>query len=375
MLIRPPAESHPPRSRLESLSQPSPMDGRHGRVGPRRRVHRCRTCGAPFVREKSVLNRQKVTSREDATTYNNYYEFGVDKAAPGKYAHTLKAAPWSVKVDGLVGKPAEYSLDDLIKGSALEERIYRMRCVEGWSMVIPWIGFPLADLVKKVEPQGSAKYVAFETAYRPKEMPGLQSAFPVLDWPYVEGLRLDEAMNPLAILAVGMYGETLPNQNGAPIRLVVPWKYGFKGIKSIAGSASWRRSRRPPGTGRPPTSMGFTRTSTRGRSPALEPGHRAPHRGKWPVRQTAPDDALQRVCRTGGTALCRHGPEEALLNAHAGPEAAGEARASAGSEDRPLHRRIDSAVWLFYEGMQPTGSAPIPCGTLSRRWDCGRCVS
>jgi sulfoxide reductase catalytic subunit YedY len=177
---------------------------------------------------------EKITSREDATTYNNYYEFGVDKAAPAKYAHTLNASPWTVKVDGLVGKPSEYSLDDLIKGSSLEERIYRMRCVEGWSMVIPWIGFPLADLIKKVEPQGSAKYVAFETAYRPKEMPGLQSAFPVLDWPYVEGLRLDEALNPLAILAVGMYGETLPNQNGAPIRLVVPWKYGFKGIKSIS---------------------------------------------------------------------------------------------------------------------------------------------
>jgi methionine sulfoxide reductase catalytic subunit len=176
---------------------------------------------------------EKVTSREDVTTYNNYYEFGVDKAAPAKYAHTLKATPWSVKIDGLVGKPGEYPLEDLMKTSALEERIYRMRCVEGWSMVIPWIGFPLADLIKKVEPQGSAKYVAFETAFRPKEMPGQQSAFPVLDWPYVEGLRLDEAMNPLALLAVGLYGETLPNQNGAPIRLVVPWKYGFKGIKSI----------------------------------------------------------------------------------------------------------------------------------------------
>jgi sulfoxide reductase catalytic subunit YedY len=177
---------------------------------------------------------EKVTSREDITTYNNYYEFGVDKAAPAKYAHTLKTAPWTVKVDGLVGKPAEYAIEDLIKSSALEERIYRMRCVEGWSMVIPWVGFPLADLIRRVEPQGSAKYVAFETVYRPKEMPGLQSAFPVLDWPYVEGLRLDEAMNPLAILAVGLYGETLPNQNGAPIRLVVPWKYGFKGIKSIS---------------------------------------------------------------------------------------------------------------------------------------------
>jgi sulfoxide reductase catalytic subunit YedY len=191
---------------------------------------------APLAAAKSPFSAtdEKVTSREDITTYNNYYEFGVDKASPAKYAHTLKTVPWTVKVEGLVGKPAEFAVEDLIKGSALEERIYRMRCVEGWSMVIPWVGFPLADLIKRVEPQGSAKYLAFETAHRPAEMPGLQSAFPVLDWPYVEGLRLDEAMNPLAILAVGLYGETLPNQNGAPIRLVVPWKYGFKGIKSIS---------------------------------------------------------------------------------------------------------------------------------------------
>jgi sulfoxide reductase catalytic subunit YedY len=176
---------------------------------------------------------EKLTSREDITTYNNYYEFGTDKASPAAKAHTLKTTPWTIKVDGLVGKPANYDVEDLIKEAALEERIYRMRCVEGWSMVIPWVGFPLADLIKRVEPQGSAKYVAFETAYRPEEMSGVDSIFPVLDWPYVEGLRMDEAMHPLAILAVGLYGETLPNQNGAPIRLVVPWKYGFKGIKSI----------------------------------------------------------------------------------------------------------------------------------------------
>jgi sulfoxide reductase catalytic subunit YedY len=138
-----------------------------------------------------------------------------------------------VKVDGLVSKPADYALEDILKPVTLEERIYRMRCVEGWSMVIPWVGFPLADLIKRVEPLGSAKYVAFETAYRPDEMPGTDTIFPVLDWPYVEGLRMDEAMHPLTILAVGLYGESLPNQNGAPIRLVVPWKYGFKGIKSI----------------------------------------------------------------------------------------------------------------------------------------------
>jgi sulfoxide reductase catalytic subunit YedY len=190
---------------------------------------------APLSAAKSPLSTtdEKLTSREDITTYNNYYEFGTDKASPAAKAHTLKTSPWTVKVDGLVAKPAEYALEDLIKESSLEERIYRMRCVEGWSMVIPWVGFPLAELIKRVEPQGSAKYVAFETANRPKEMPGVDSVFPVLDWPYVEGLRMDEAMHPLTILAVGLYGETLPNQNGAPIRLVVPWKYGFKGIKSI----------------------------------------------------------------------------------------------------------------------------------------------
>ncbi len=189
---------------------------------------------APLSAAKSSFSvDEKLTSREDVTSYNNYYEFGVDKADPAKNAGTLKTSPWTVTIDGLVGKPQQVGLDDLLKSSALEERVYRMRCVEGWSMVIPWIGIPLADLIKRVEPLGSAKYVAFETANRPDEMPGLRSVFPVLDWPYREGLRLDEALHPLTILAVGLYGETLPNQNGAPIRLVVPWKYGFKGIKSI----------------------------------------------------------------------------------------------------------------------------------------------
>ncbi|EIM27925.1 protein-methionine-sulfoxide reductase catalytic subunit MsrP [Microvirga lotononidis] len=189
---------------------------------------------APLSGAKSPFSTdEKKTSREDVTSYNNYYEFGTGKEDPAAKAGSLKTAPWTVKVDGMVGKPAEFAIEDLIKSPALEERIYRMRCVEGWSMVIPWVGFPLADLIKRVEPLGSAKYIAFETAFRPDEMPGLDSIFPVLEWPYVEGLRLDEAMNPLTLLAVGLYGETLPNQNGAPIRLVVPWKYGFKGIKSI----------------------------------------------------------------------------------------------------------------------------------------------
>jgi sulfoxide reductase catalytic subunit YedY len=173
------------------------------------------------------------TPRKDVTSYNNFYEFGVDKDDPNRNAGKLTTKPWTVKIDGLVEEPADYALEDLIKPIALEERIYRMRCVEGWSMVIPWIGVPLAEVIRRAGPQGSAKYVAFETLLRPSEMPDQASFFPLMKWPYVEGLRLDEAMHPLAILAVGLYGETLPNQNGAPIRLVVPWKYGFKGIKSI----------------------------------------------------------------------------------------------------------------------------------------------
>ena len=173
------------------------------------------------------------TSLKDITSYNNYYEFGTDKGDPAENAGTLTTSPWTIKVDGLVSKPAEFALDDILKQVSLEERIYRMRCVEGWSMVVPWDGFPLSALLKRVEPLGSAKFVAFETLVRPKEMPGQRGFLQPLNWPYVEGLRLDEAMHPLTILATGLYGETLPNQNGAPIRLVVPWKYGFKGIKSI----------------------------------------------------------------------------------------------------------------------------------------------
>jgi methionine sulfoxide reductase catalytic subunit len=190
---------------------------------------------APLPADKSPLSSagEPQTPLKDIISYNNFYEFGVDKDDPVKNAHTLKTKPWKVKVDGLVNKPAEYELDDLIKDIALEERIYRMRCVEGWSMVIPWVGVPLASILKRLEPQGSAKYVAFDTLVRPSEMPGQRGVFQPLPWPYVDGLRLDEAMHPLTILAVGLYGETLANQNGAPIRLVVPWKYGFKGVKSI----------------------------------------------------------------------------------------------------------------------------------------------
>ncbi len=174
---------------------------------------------------------EKPNSRDDITGYNNYYEFGTGKDEPALYAQRLKTRPWTVTVDGEVAHARTFDIDSLLK-MKLQERIYRLRCVEGWSMVIPWIGFPLADLLKQVQPTSRAKYVAFETALRPGEMPGV--ARRVLDWPYREGLRIDEAMHPLTILAVGLYGEVLPKQNGAPVRLVVPWKYGFKSIKSIS---------------------------------------------------------------------------------------------------------------------------------------------
>ncbi|HEY5615824.1 MAG TPA: protein-methionine-sulfoxide reductase catalytic subunit MsrP [Bacteroidota bacterium] len=174
---------------------------------------------------------EKLTPFKDITTYNNFYEFGVDKDDPAENAQNFKTKPWTVSVEGLVKKPAAYNLEDLLKGITLEDRVYRMRCVEAWSMVIPWLGFPLATLIKKLEPLPKAKFVEFTTLLDPQQMPGQKR--PYLDWPYVEGLRMDEAMHPLAIFAVGLYGKELPNQNGAPFRLVVPWKYGFKGIKSI----------------------------------------------------------------------------------------------------------------------------------------------
>lgn len=176
---------------------------------------------------------ESITPFKDATTYNNFYEFGPDKGDPAANAGALKTEPWSVVIDGEVAKPGKYALEDFIKPYQLEERIYRLRCVEAWSMVIPWIGFPLSELIKRVEPTGNAKYLRFETLVDRERMPGVQSNFALIDWPYVEGLRMDEAMHPLAILVVGMYGRILANQNGAPLRLIVPWKYGFKGAKSI----------------------------------------------------------------------------------------------------------------------------------------------
>ena len=187
---------------------------------------------------------EETTAFEDATRYNNFYEFGTDKTDPQRYAGSLRTRPWSVAVSGEVGKPGMIDLDDLLRPHTAEERIYRLRCVEAWSMVIPWLGIPLGEIIKRFEPTSGAKYVAFKTLLDPEQMPGQRSR--TLDWPYVEGLRIDEAMHPLTILATGMYGQELPNQNGAPLRLVVPWKYGFKSIKSIVEIRLTR--------GEPPTS-------------------------------------------------------------------------------------------------------------------------
>lgn len=183
------------------------------------------------LRKSTFSTSETLTPYKDVTTYNNFYEFGTDKYSPAQLASTLNPRPWTITVEGEVKHKKTYDIDALLKLAPLEERIYRLRCVEGWSMVIPWVGFSLSELIKQVEPNGNAKFVEFISLHDPKQMPGQRSS--VLDWPYVEGLRIDEAMNPLTILAVGLYGEVLPNQNGAPIRLVAPWKYGFKNAKSI----------------------------------------------------------------------------------------------------------------------------------------------
>jgi sulfoxide reductase catalytic subunit YedY len=185
----------------------------------------------PDVRKSPFSTDETQNSWDEITGYNNFYEFGIDKDDPASYAGRLTTRPWTVKVEGHCNKPGTYDIDDLMRWFPLEERVYRLRCVEGWSMVIPWVGFPLGRFLARMEPTGKATFVEFTTLKRPEEMPGQRSG--VLQWPYQEGLRMDEAMHPLTILAVGLYGRVLPNQNGAPLRLVVPWKYGFKSIKSI----------------------------------------------------------------------------------------------------------------------------------------------
>ncbi len=191
----------------------------------------------------SLQANDKITPEEIATSFNNFYEFGTDKSDPARHAHELTTDPWTVTVSGAAEKTGQFAFEDVIKGLTPEERIYRFRCVEAWSMVVPWMGIPLADILKQFQPTGDAKFVEFKTLYRPEEMAGQRGFFSSIDWPYVEGLRMDEAMHPLTIMAVGMYGKALPNQNGAPWRLIVPWKYGFKSIKSIV---SIRFSEREP---------------------------------------------------------------------------------------------------------------------------------
>ncbi len=218
---------------------------------------------------------EPANSYEDITTYNNFYEFGFDKDDPARYASRMKTTPWTIKVEGeMHAREAEYHLEDILKPHALEERVYRLRCVEAWSMVVPWIGFPLADLIKRFEPTSDARFVQFETLYRVNEMRGQRQSIPtslagafrgssgsldglLLEWPYLEGLRMDEALNPLTIVAVGLYGRTLPNQNGAPIRLVVPWKYGFKSIKSIVKIRFVKRKPRTAWNYAAPRDFGF----------------------------------------------------------------------------------------------------------------------
>ncbi len=229
---------------------------------------------------------EKVNSFEEITTYNNYYEFGTDKSDPAKHAHTLKTKPWTIQVEGETAKPRTIGMEDIRQWFSLEERVYRFRCVEAWSMVIPWLGFPLADLVKKLEPTSKAKYVAFETLVRPEEMRGQRQA--ILEWPYIEGLRIDEATHPLAFMAVGLYGKELPNQNGAPIRLVTPWKYGFKGIKSIVKIRFTEKE--------PPTTWNLSAPSEYGFYANVNPGHDHPRWsqaserriGEWKRRPTLP---------------------------------------------------------------------------------------
>jgi sulfoxide reductase catalytic subunit YedY len=216
--------------------------------------------GAPLqklaaTRNAALSTTEKATSFQDATHYNNFYEFGTDKSEPAQNAHTLRTRPWTVQVEGEVKKPMTIDIDRLAKLAPLEERIYRLRCVEGWSMVIPWVGYSLSSLIKQVEPTGNAKYVEFITLADRAQMPGVGSR--VLEWPYVEGLRMDEAMHPLALLTVGMYGQVLPNQNGAPVRVVVPWKYGFKSAKSIVKIRFVRDQPRTAWNGIAPEEYGF----------------------------------------------------------------------------------------------------------------------
>ena len=208
-----------------------------------------------YTRNTALSVADAPNSYKDITTYNNYYEFGTDKSDPAENAQKFRTQPWSVVVGGEAELPGTYTLEDILKPHPLEERIYRLRCVEAWSMVVPWVGFPLGDLLKRFKPTSKAKFVEFKTLYDPKQMPGERSS--VLEWPYVEGLRMDEAMHPLTLMAVGLYGKVLPNQNGAPLRLIVPWKYGFNGIKAIVSIKFTERAPRNTWAVSAPNEYGF----------------------------------------------------------------------------------------------------------------------
>jgi sulfoxide reductase catalytic subunit YedY len=209
----------------------------------------------PYTRNASLSVADAPNSYKDITTYNNYYEFGTDKSDPAENAQKFRASPWNVTVGGEAEVTGTYAIEDILKPHPLEERVYRMRCVEAWSMIVPWVGFPLADLLRRFKPTSKAKFVAFKTLYDPGQMPGERGS--VLPWPYVEGLRIDEAMHPLTLLAVGLYGKALPNQNGAPLRLIVPWKYGFKGIKAIVGITFVEKAPRTTWAESAPDEYGF----------------------------------------------------------------------------------------------------------------------
>src|SRR5580700_11248201 len=213
------------------------------------------TAALSFAPNPRYSIQDKPNTYEEITHYNNYYEFGTDKTDPAEHAGLLRIKPWNVQISGEAEKTGNFTLEDILKPHALEERIYRLRCVEAWSMVIPWVGFPLGDLLKRFNPTSKAKFVEFKTLYDPKQMPGQRTG--VLEWPYVEGLRIDEAMHPLALMTVGLYGKALPNQNGAPLRLIVPWKYGFKGIKAIVSIKFTERAPRTTWAGAATNEYGF----------------------------------------------------------------------------------------------------------------------
>ena len=259
------------------------------------------------IQKSPFSTTETITPYKDVTSYNNYYEFSTDKDGPAKLAQKFRTRPWKVKIDGLVDKKQELDIDTILKMAPPEERIYRHRCVEGWSIVVPWVGFSLSELIKRVNPTAKAKFVEFTTIYDPTQMPGQQRN--VLQWPYVEGLRMDEAMHPLALLCFGMYGEDLPNQDGAPLRIVLPWKYGFKSAKAIVRIRF--TDNQPQNTWNISAPYGvrflFQRESQRGPSP-LESGQRTPARR---VFQT-PNANVQRL-RPGREPIHRHGPEKEFL--------------------------------------------------------------